>query len=258
VSLPSSSIATDDSETLTITTADTTPFGTYPITITAVGSVTHATTYTLLVGTPPAPLENGIAVTGLAGAADSDQYWEFDVPDLPSIFLDFTLVGVGGNVGLDVRREALPTDDDYDCSSRGSADVHTCTWFGGGDRWFVRVHGAATFSGVTLQATYAVPVRFLNGEVLPHIPTSAGSQRFFWTRVPPGVRKFLAKISGGGADLYMRPYALPSPFANACAPLFPGRRSQKCQIFDPRPAVWYIGLYGYGDSDRLKLKFQYR
>ena len=45
-SLSNDSITSDDSVSLTVTTSNSTPFGTYPLTITAQGSVTHTAVYT--------------------------------------------------------------------------------------------------------------------------------------------------------------------------------------------------------------------
>ncbi len=70
------SVTTGSSSTLAISTSASTPSGTYPITVTAAGSVNHTATYTLTVtggpggctGTNP----NDVAIPDNAGAVDSD------------------------------------------------------------------------------------------------------------------------------------------------------------------------------------------
>ncbi|HEX8865506.1 MAG TPA: M28 family peptidase [Lentzea sp.] len=85
-----SSVTTGNSSTLTISTTASTPSGTYPVTITAAGSVTHTATYTLTVtggpgggcsGTNPddvaipdnttTPVTSSIVISGCAGNASA-------------------------------------------------------------------------------------------------------------------------------------------------------------------------------------------
>ncbi len=264
-SVGSSSIVTDDSVTLLLTTSSTTPYGTYPITITATGSVSHTATYTLTVGPLPSVLDNGVTVEGIADEAGSEQFWVFDQPDpYPNVdfkIVDFTIAGGVGDADLFVRQDALPTDDDYDCASRGPGNLETCVLFPrAATRWYVRVHGAAAFSGLTLKATYPmIPVQTLNnGRRLSGLRGTAGSQQFFRLPVPQNVKKLKVTISGGGADLYLRRRTLPSPLVNDCAPIVPGQRSQHCTIQYPWAGHWYIGLYGWTDFDTLRLRVRYR
>src|SRR5262249_32178810 len=152
VQLSTDSITTDDSATLTVTTSSTTPFGTYPLTITAQGSVTHTAVYTVAVGAPPEQLQPAVARTGIPGAAGSDQYFFSTLPW--EVMDDVTIGGGTGNADLFVSAGTLPTDDNYQCASQNATGPDTCDYFHpGGATFYVRVHGETDFDGLSLQAS---------------------------------------------------------------------------------------------------------
>ncbi len=256
VTISPTSITTDDTATLTVATSSTTPFGQYTMTITATGSITHSTTYNFTVGPPPAPLQNGVAVSGIAGNAGSDQFWQIDVPaDWPIV--DFTIGGGSGDADLYVSRGTLPTDDQFDCRSVGPTTLDTCVWYGpAANRWYVRVHGAAAFSDVSLQATYAFAGRLFSRYRVFDLQGAAGSHAYFFIQVPIGARRLAFRTTGENGDvaLYARLYALPTPFADACPPGRQGRKLESCTIKNPIPGFWYVALYGLTDFSSLTLK----
>jgi len=256
VTLSSASITTDETATLTVATSSTTPFGQYAITITAAGSTTHAITYIFTVGPPPAPLQNGVAVSGISGGAGSDQFWQIDVPAGWPI-IDFTIGGGSGDADLYVSRGTLPTDDQFDCRSVGPTTRDTCVWYGpAADRWYVRLHGAAAFSGVSLQATYTGVGRLFSRNRVYNLEGAAGSHTYFFIQVPVGARKLSFRATGriGDVSLYARWFALPTPFADACEPDRVNRKLERCTIRNPNPGTWYLALDGRTDYSERTLK----
>ena len=169
-------------------------------------------------------MQNGVAVTGLAGRDESDQIFTFDVPDNNTL-LDFSLGQGTGDVDLFVRHDTIPTDNAYDCRSHNAGTTEACTQYGGGaGHWYVKVHGAESFpfsfSGVSLQATYANPTTLRNRAIVHNLSGTAGSEQFYAIHVPANQKKLVVKINGKkpGANVYVRLGDLPSPVVDNCLP----------------------------------------
>jgi serine protease len=255
VGLSTDSIATNDSATLSVTTAATTPFGSYPLTITAQGSVTHTAVYTVVVGPPPEQLQPSVAVTGLSGAAGSDQYFYATLPD--SVMTDVTIGGGTGNADLYMSTNTLPTDDDYQCASTSAGNVDTCDRFHpAAATYYIRVHGTTDFAGLSLQAS-AVPFFLQPGKGAPVTIANgqAGMVTFAFFRIPPGYAKLTLTLSmsGGDVDLYERRFSLPTPFANNCASARLGHHAEKCVIELTGNSGYYIGVYAKTAFTKWKL-----
>jgi serine protease len=259
VSFGPSAMDSEGASAVTVATSATTPKGQYPITITATGSVVHSVTLVVVVGPEPPTLQNGVPVTGLSGAAGSDEYWQIDVPpDLSQT--DFTIWGGTGDADLYIAQDVPPTDADFGCSSVTPGNLETCHVYGIRDHWFVRVHGTAAFSGLSLQVTSASPQLLYNGLTFSGISGSAGSQQFFWVNVGPNARIVKVSIGGfhGDADLYGRPFGFPNPSVDVCKPPKVGRRSETCTIRTPAQGYWYFSVYARTDYSTLKVKVRTR
>jgi hypothetical protein len=259
VSFSPASIGSDDASTITVQTSTTTPNGQYEITVTGTGSQTHSLTFALVVGPVPQTLQNGVAVNGISGAAGSDQYWQIDIP--PGLDqTDFTIWGGTGDADLYIAQDVPPTDDDFGCSSVTPGNLETCHVYGVRDHWFVRVHGTAAFSGLSLQVTAANPQLLYNGLYFSGLSGPAGSQQFFWVNVGPGARSVKVSISGfqGDADLYGRPFGFPNPNVDVCKPPKIGRHPETCTIRNPAQGFWYFSVYAKTDYSTLKVKVRTR
>ncbi len=255
VTLSSPTIQSDESATLTVETSPSTPFGYYPITLTASGTEDRTTTFGVTVGPPPPVLQSGVPLTGLAGQAGSDQIFAIDVPpnDLFFTIFDVTIGGGTGDADLYLRADAPPTDDAYDCRSDRSSGFDSCVLFNKPGTWFVRVHGFSAYAGLSLYATYANPSRMFRKEVRTDLAGAAGSQRFFWVTPPEGRHHLTVRISRtlGDADLHVRLFGLPSPIATECHKVRLGQHGETCTIKNPYPGTYYIGVYGVTDYSRL-------
>jgi hypothetical protein len=259
VSFSPSSMTSDGSSTITVQTSPTTPNGQYEVTVTGTGSQAHSLTFVVVVGPAPQTLQNGVAVNGIAGAAGSDQYWQIDVPPGNSQ-TDFTIWGGTGDADLYIAQDVPPTDDAFGCSSVTPGNLETCHVYGIHNHWFVRVHGTAAFSGLSLQVTAASPQLLYNRLDFSGLSAATGSQQFFWVNVGPGARSLKVSITGfrGDADLYGRPFGFPNPSIDVCKRPKIGRRPETCMIRDPAPGYWYFSVYARTDYTMLKVKVRTR
>jgi len=257
-------IMSDDVAPITVTTSDTTPFGVYQFFVTIQGTTVTSIRYTVTVGPPPAALQNGVAVTGLSGPIGSDQIFTFDVPD-GYWLLDFTTSGLVGDADLYVKRDAIPTDHDYECRSIGPDTNESCVLASStAGHWYVRVHGGdfypGNFLGLGLQATYASPILVSNDATLI-LDGLAGSQQFFWFNMPPNQQRLKVRLKGRavGADLFVRAGGLPGSVVDDCGRRrHLGHRSETCTIRFPQPFTFFIGVYGASDFSGVILTTSYK
>jgi hypothetical protein len=253
-------MTTDANVTLTVQTAATTPIGQYTITVTASGAQTQTATYSLTVGDTIPTLQNGIAVTNLSGITNSERYYQITVPTGMTI-ADFSIGGGSGDADLYIQKDTLPDDDNYKCASRGDRTDDWCQIYYGNSEghWYVRVFGAASYSGVSLQVTFTVGTAVQRKVAHANLSGAAGSQRFYWFNIGDRVRRFTVSISKtkGDADLRVRLLGLPKPFNNVCTKIKLGHHGETCSVRNPYPSTWWIGITGATDYTQLTLLVKY-
>ena len=99
-------------------------------------------------------LRNGVPVTGLAGAAGTQQFWTIQVP-AGTASLRVAMTGGTGDADLYLRYGAQPTTTVYDCRPFLSGNNETCTVANPqAGTYHVLVNAYSTFSGATLTATW--------------------------------------------------------------------------------------------------------
>lgn len=99
-------------------------------------------------------LTNGVPVTGIAGAAASQQSWTMAVPAGASS-LKFQISGGTGDADMYVRFGAAPTLTTYDCRPYASGNAETCNIATAQvGTYYVMLNGYAAYSGVTLLGSY--------------------------------------------------------------------------------------------------------
>lgn len=102
----------------------------------------------------PGELQNGVAVTGLSGAAGSERRYTVQIPSGASD-LQIRISGGSGDADLYVRRAQEPTLQTYDCRPYLNGNNETCTFASPqAGTWHVMVRGYSAYSGVTLVATW--------------------------------------------------------------------------------------------------------
>ena len=99
-------------------------------------------------------LQNGVPVSGLSGATDSQRFWTMSVPSGASN-LQFQTSGGTGDADLYVRFGSAPTLTTYDCGPVSSSNEEICSFPSpAAGTWHVMVHGWAAYSGATLVGSY--------------------------------------------------------------------------------------------------------
>ncbi|TVZ40616.1 serine protease [Alteromonadaceae bacterium 2753L.S.0a.02] len=100
-------------------------------------------------------LENGVAVTGLSGATNSETVYSLEVPQGASN-LSFTMSGGSGDADLYVRFGSEPTLSSYDCRPYLNGNNETCSFSAPqAGTYYVKLVGYSAYSGVTLLASYS-------------------------------------------------------------------------------------------------------
>ncbi|TDR41097.1 PKD domain-containing protein [Tahibacter aquaticus] len=132
--------------------------GTYTVTLTvtdnAGASNTKSSSVTVSSGGGNV-LQNGVAVSGLAGAAGASLSYTLVVPAGASN-LKFVTSGGSGDADLYARFGSAPTTTSYDCRSEGSSNAETCTIATAqAGTYYVLVKGYAAFSGLSLTGSYS-------------------------------------------------------------------------------------------------------
>ncbi|QSX79808.1 proprotein convertase P-domain-containing protein [Agrilutibacter solisilvae] len=144
------STATNPSKTYSVA-------GTYTVTLTVTdnGGATNTRTASVTVGsTGGTVLTNGVAKTGIAGAAGSSQTFTLAVPAGASN-LKFVSASGTGDADLYVKFGSAPTTTVYDCKSEGSTNAETCNIATAqAGTYYVLIKGYAAFSGLSLTGSY--------------------------------------------------------------------------------------------------------
>lgn len=98
------------------------------------------------------PLTNKVPLGGLSGSAGSEKLYSIEVP-AGARMLNVLTYGGSGNVSIYVSAGDAPTTEDYDHRSARPGNNETVRVRNPeADTYYIRVVGAAAFSGVTLQA----------------------------------------------------------------------------------------------------------
>ena len=113
-------------------------------------------------GTNPPPtstvLSNGVAVTGLSGAQNSQQNFTLAVPSGASN-LTFNMSGGSGDADLYVKFGSAPTLTSYDCRPYIGGNTENCPVTSAqAGTYHVMIVAYSTFSGVSLTGSYSTSV----------------------------------------------------------------------------------------------------
>jgi len=102
-------------------------------------------------------LQNGVPVTGISGATGSDQLWSIDIPAGASN-LSVQISGGSGDADLYVKFGSQPTTSSYDCRPYLNGNNESCSFAAPSTgTYYVLLHGYASYSGVTLVASFTAP-----------------------------------------------------------------------------------------------------
>jgi len=257
------SVTAGGSSTLTVTASSTaTGSGSFNITGTS-GATSHSTSASVTVSTTGGgnTLSNGVPVTGISGATGSKQTWTIAVP-AGQASLTVSISGGTGDADLYVKAGSAPTLTTYDCRPYVNGNSETCTFTNpAAGTWYVMLNGYATYSGVTLVATYGADTTpsLTNGTPTTGISGATGSQQYWKLSVPAGKTTLTFSISGGtgDADLYVKAGAKPTTTSYDCRPYLNGN-SETCTFNSPAAADYYVMLRGYQTFSGVSLLGKYQ
>ncbi len=213
-------------------------------------------------GGTPTPISNGVAKTGIGGAAGSDQLFTLDVP-AGATGLKFVTTGGSGDSDLYVKFGSAPTTTSNDCKSEGGTSAETCSIATAqAGKYYVLIHGYGTFSGVSLTGSYSTGGGSCGGTVLcsgtsVNLPSVAkGSVSSNYTLVvPAGKTSVVIAISGGtgDADMYVRIGSAPTSSTYSCRPYLSGN-NETCTFNAPAAGTYYVNVRAYAAFSGVALK----
>ena len=209
----------------------------------------------------PTALTNGVAVTGVSGAAASETFYKIDVPAGQDT-LQISTSGGTGDVDLYVRRGSQPTTTSYDyrpykVGNNETVDVNNPA----AGTWYIMLRGYSSYSGVTLKAAYSAAISITaltNGVPVTGLSGAAGAELYFSIDVPAGQTKLEITMSGGtgDADLYVKKGSLPTTASYDYRPFLFGN-NETVNVNKPAAGTWYIMVRGYSAFTGITLLASY-
>ncbi len=188
------------------------------------------------------PGQSRSGVTGQAGCPGP--VFLLQVPSAAR-HLTFTSSGGTGNVDLYARLGSQPTTAVFDRSSTGPGNGESVIVESpASGAWYVRLNPAASFSGVTLVASYEVDAQPIGDDDPQHDlgDDHGGEFTYFEVAVPPqSVRMDVTTDGGtGNVDLYVAFDAPPTP--NSPLRSTAAKNKEGVVILSPQGGRWIIGL----------------
>jgi Zn-dependent metalloprotease len=120
----------------------------------AYSGVTVKASYTVGGGGGGGGLQNGVPVTGQAGAVNQELSYTVVLP-AGSTKLTIASSGGTGDADLYVKKGSAPTTSSYDCRPYVSGNTETCTFNSpAAATYYIKLRGYTAFSGVSLKATW--------------------------------------------------------------------------------------------------------
>jgi endonuclease I len=133
--------------------------------------------FTIAGSTPPPTtvLQNGVAVTGIGGAANVEKRYTMTVPTGASNLV-FTTSGGTGDADLYVKFGTAPTTTSYDCRPYATGNAESCPFpTPGAGTWHVMVRMYNTVSGVSLVGSYQTSVPTDNAPTVTSTSPTSGT-----------------------------------------------------------------------------------
>lgn len=115
----------------------------------------HSFSFTTAAASAGTTLQNGVAVTGIGGSANTERRYTMSVPNGASNLV-FQTSGGSGDADLHVRYGTAPTTTAYDCRPYTGTSNESCSFAApAAGTWHVMVRMYNTVSGVSLVGSYS-------------------------------------------------------------------------------------------------------
>ncbi|HPC95729.1 MAG TPA: pre-peptidase C-terminal domain-containing protein [Sedimentisphaerales bacterium] len=209
----------------------------------------------------PTSLSNGVPVTGISGAAGSEQFYMIAVP-AGQDDLEIKISGGTGDCDLYVRRGAVPTTTTYDYRPYKVGNNETVLVESpAAGTWYIMLRGYTAFAGLTLQASYSASITVVtlnNGVSVTGLSDTTAGEKYYKIEVPSGQTKLQISISGGtgDCDLYVKQGALPTTTSYDYRPFLSGN-NESVTVDSPTAGTWYIMLRAYSTYTGVTLLASY-
>ena len=206
-------------------------------------------------------LSNGVALTGQAAATGADLNYTVAVPAGASNLV-ISISGGTGDADLYTKFGSAPTLTSYDCRPYVSGNSESCSVASpSAGTYYVKVHGYAAFSGVTVKATWSTSSGgggsnvLQNGVPVSNLAGAKGAKLYYTVQIPAGAKNLAITTSGGSGDedLYVKFGATPTTSSYDCRPYVTGN-NESCTVASPSTGTYYIMLNGYSAFSGVTLK----
>jgi hypothetical protein len=194
-------------------------------------------------------LQNGVAVTGLSGAENSEKIYRIEVP-AGQTSLEIAMSGGASGTGdadLYVKYGSRPTTSDYDyrpalANSEESVAVNNPV----AGTWYILVRGYAAYTGVSLKATYSDVLLLQDGVPVKDLAGAKNSETLYRIVVPAGQDTLLFSMSGGtgNADLYIKKGSKPTTSSWDYRPIQANNTESVSIGGSTVPGTWYVMVRG--------------
>ncbi len=206
-------------------------------------------------------LSNGVALTGQAAATGADLNYTVAVPAGASNLV-ISISGGTGDADLYTKFGSAPTLTTYDCRPYVTGNNESCSVASpSAGTYYVKLHGYAAFSGVTVKATWSTGGGgggsnvLQNGVPVSNLSGAKGAKLYYTVQIPAGATNLAITTAGGTGDedLYVKFGATPTTSTYDCRPYVTGN-NESCTVASPSTGTYYIMLNGYSAFSGVTLK----
>jgi len=203
-------------------------------------------------------LQNGVPVTGISGAQNSEKIYRIQVP-AGQTNLEIASWGGTGDADLYVKFGARPTTTDYDyrpflAGTDETVSVNTPT----AGTWYIMLRGYSDYSGASLKATYGDVYTLQNGVPVNGLSAPLGNEKYYKIEVPSGQDTLVFTTTGGtgNVDVYIKRGAKPTTVSWDQRLIQPGN-AESVSIGSPAGGTWYVMLKAQQAYNGVTLEAEY-
>ena len=194
-------------------------------------------------------LQNNVAVSGVSAATGGDNDYFITVPS-GATNLVMSISGGTGDADLYTKAGSAPTTSSYDCRPYKTGNSESCTVASPvAGKYYLKVHGYAAYSGVTVKASYTTGGGGGGGGTggsvsLPTVNTGGVSTTY--TQAVAAGHTVTISISGGtgDADLYVKAGSAPTTSSYNCRPYKTGN-NESCTFTPSSATTYYFNVRAY-------------
>lgn len=200
-------------------------------------------------------LTKGQALTGQSAAINQESIYYIDVP-ANTTNITMSISGGSGDADLYVKKNTIPTTNDYDCRPFRNGNTESCNVSQGEGRYYVMLKAYSSYSNVTIMADYENSTPPTGDSTI--IASRAYGFPGFWQRysyvVPSGKTSVTINTTGSQGDisLYVKADDAVTQTQYDCLSKNTGN-NESCTLAVSAGQSLQIGLLGMLSYDWVKL-----